>query len=78
MKPICIIWNKRERMEAMNLMAWLHKTVSPRSTRGLDITSPEELREYRCPLSGEPAFTGEESKDPASDVITTCTGGVAS
>ena len=57
-------------MEAMNLMAWLHKTVSPRSTRGLDLTSPEELREYRCPLCGEPAFTGKESKDPASHVTT--------
>ena len=54
----------------MKLMVRLHKTVRSRSTRGLDLTSPEELRAYRCPLCGEPAFTGEESKDPASYVTT--------
>jgi hypothetical protein len=54
----------------MNLRARLHKTVGSRSTRDLDLTSPEELREYKCPLCGESAFTGEESKDPASHVTT--------
>jgi predicted RNA-binding Zn-ribbon protein involved in translation (DUF1610 family) len=54
----------------MKLMAKQNKIDRSCTMKDLDLTSPEELRVYRCPLCGEPAFKGEESKDLASHVTT--------
>ena len=59
--------------EAMNLRARLHKTVGSRSTRDLDLTSPEELRARKSPPSRE-----RRARTPLAMLQPTCTGGMAS